>query len=163
MNIGSLLTKASRLHGDRLAIQYGEQQLTYTELNQRVGRLAKGLQTLGVRPGDRVALVQRNGPALFETLFACFRAGAVALPINVRLHPEEVAFICQDCEARVLVATDEYAASAFQARKQLPELQLVGVESIAGAIDYEKLLSTADPMTIDATVDPPLVSPRELC
>lgn len=40
MNIGSILTKASRLHGDRLAIQYGEQQLTYTELNQRVGRLA---------------------------------------------------------------------------------------------------------------------------
>jgi acyl-CoA synthetase (AMP-forming)/AMP-acid ligase II len=154
MNIGSLLTKASRLHGDRLAIQYGEQQLTYTELNQRVGRLAQALQTLGVRPGDRVALVQRNGPALFETLSACFRAGAVAVPINARLHPEEVAFICQDCEARVLVATDEYAASAFQARKQLPELQLVGVESIAGALDYEKLLSTTDPMTIDATVDP---------
>ena len=154
MNIGSLLTKASRLYGDRLAIQYGEQQLSYTELNQRVGRLAQALQTLGVRPGDRVALVQRNGPALFETLFACFRAGAVAVPINVRLHPEEVAFICQDCEARVLVATDEYVASAFQARKQLPELQLVGVESIAGAIDYEKLLSTADPMTIDATVEP---------
>src|SRR6266849_5409706 len=72
MNIGSLLTKTSRLHGDRLAIQYGEQQLTYTELNQRVGRLAQTLQTLGVRPGDRVALVQRNGPALFEALFACF-------------------------------------------------------------------------------------------
>src|SRR5260221_809639 len=154
MNIGSLLTKTSRLHGNRLAIQYGEQQLTYAELTQRVGRLTGALQTLGVRPGDRVALVQRNGPALFETLFACFRAGAVAVPINVRLHPEEVAFICQDCEARVLVATGEYAASAFQARKQIPELQLVGVESIAGAIDYEALLSAADPVTIDAEVDP---------
>jgi len=174
MNIGSLLTKASRLHGDRLAIQYGEQQLSYTELNQRVGRLAQALQILGVRPGDRVALVQRNGPALFETLFACFRAGAVAVPINVRLHPEEVAFICQDCEARVLVATGEYAASAFKARKQVPELQLVGVESIADALDYETLLSAADPVTIDAesiqmisrgfSIPPaPLVSPRELC
>src|SRR5205823_13323170 len=134
---GSRLTKASRIHSDRLAIQYGEQQLTYTELNQRVGRLARALQTLGVRPGDRVALVQRNGPALFETLFACFRAGAAVVPINVRLHPEEVAFICQDCEARVLVATGEYAASAFQAREQIAELQLVGVEHVAGALDYE--------------------------
>src|SRR6266480_3488446 len=132
MNIGSLLTKTSRLHGNRLAIQHGGQQLTYAEFTQRVALLARALQTLGVRPGDRVALVQQNGPALFETLFACFRAGAVAVPINVRLHPEEVAFICQDCEATVLVATDEYAASALQARKQLPELQLVGVESIAG-------------------------------
>src|SRR5438552_14323636 len=125
MNIGCLLAKTSWLYGSRLAIQHSEQQLTYTELNQRVGHLAQALQSLGVHPGDRVALVQRNGPALFETLFACFRAGAVAVPINVRLHPEEVAFICHDCKARVLVATGEYAASAFQARKQLPELQLV--------------------------------------
>lgn len=154
MNIGSLLTKTSRLYGNRLAIQYGEQQLTYAELNQRAGRLAQVLRTLGIRQGDRVALVQRNGPALYETIFACFRAGAVAVPINVRLHPEEVAFICQDCEARVLVATGEYEASAFQARKQRPELQLVGVESIAGALDYETLLSAAEPVTVDAEVDP---------
>ncbi|MFL5655116.1 MAG: acyl-CoA synthetase [Ktedonobacteraceae bacterium] len=154
MNTGSLLTKASRLYGNRLAIRYGEQRLTYAELNQRVGRLAQALQILGVRPGDRVAIVQRNGPALFETLFACFRAGAVAVPINVRLHPDEVAFICQDCEASVLVATGEYATSALQAHKQSPELQLVGVESIAGALDYETLLAAADPMTTDAEVDP---------
>src|SRR5260370_27643561 len=118
MNIGSLLTKASRLHGNRLAIHYGEQRLTYAELNQRVGRLAQSLQTLGVRPGDRVAIVQRNGPALFETLFACFRAGAAAVPLNVRLPPEEVAFISQASEARALGATDEYAAAPFQARKR---------------------------------------------
>src|SRR5260370_40553183 len=130
MNIGSLLTKTSRLHGNRPAIQYGEQQLTYATLTQRVGQLTRALQTLGVRTGDRVALVQRNGPALFQTLFACFRAGAVAVPINVRLHPEDAAFICQDCEARVLVATDEYAASAFQAPKQLPELHRLGVAMI---------------------------------
>jgi acyl-CoA synthetase (AMP-forming)/AMP-acid ligase II len=154
MNIGSLLTKTSRLYGNRLAIQHGEQQLTYAELTQRVGQLAQALQTLGVRPGDRVALVQRNGPALFETLFACFRAGAVAVPINMRLHPEEVAFICQDCKAKVLVATGEYATSALQARTQVPELQLVGVERIAGALDYESFLSAADPMTTDAEVDP---------
>ncbi len=154
MNIGSLLTKASRLHGNRLAIQYGEQRLTYAKLDQRIGRLAQALQILGVRPGDRVAIVQRNGPALFETLLACFRAGAVAVPINVRLHPEEVAFICQDSGTRVLVATGEYAASALQARKQIPELQLVGVESIAGALDYETLLSAADSLNADADVDP---------
>jgi len=154
MNIGSLLSKASRLQGDRLAIQHGEQQLTYAELNQRVGQLARALQSLGVCPGDRVVLVQRNGPAMFETLFACFRAGAAVVPVNVRLHPEEVAFICQDCKAKVLVATGEYATSALQAHKQMPELQLVGVESIADAFDYETLLSASDSMNADAEVDP---------
>src|SRR2546429_5729900 len=154
MNIGSLLSKASRLQGNQLAIQHGEQQLTYAELNQRVGQLARALQSLGVCPGDRVVLVQRNGPAMFETLFACFRAGAAVVPVNVRLHPEEVAFICQDCKAKVLVATGEYATSALQAHKQMPELQLVGVESIADAFDYETLLSASDSMNADAEVDP---------
>ena len=154
MNIGSLLSKASRLQGNQLAIQHGEQQLTYAELNQRVGQLARALQSLGVCPGDRVVLVQRNGPAMFETLFACFRAGAAVVPVNVRLHPEEVAFICQDCKAKVLVATGEYATSALQAHKQMPELQLVGVESIADALDYETLLSASDSMNADAEVDP---------
>ncbi len=154
MNIGSLLSKASRLQGNRLAIQHGEQQLTYAELNQRVGQLARALQSLGVCPGDRVVLVQRNGPAMFETLFACFRAGAAVVPVNVRLHPEEVAFICQDCKAKVLVATGEYATSALQAHKQMPELQLFGVESIADAFDYETLLSASDSMNADAEVDP---------
>ncbi len=154
MNIGSLLSKASRLQGNRLAIQHGEQQLTYAELNQRVGQLARALQSLGVCPGDRVVLVQRNGPAMFETLFACFRAGAAVVPVNVRLHPEEVAFICRDCKAKVLVATGEYATSALQAHKQMPELQLVGVESIADAFDYETLLSASDSMNADAEVDP---------
>src|SRR5689334_14187525 len=137
MNIGFLLTKASRLYDNRLAIQYGEQRLTYVELNQRVGRLAQALRTLGIQQGDRVAIVQRNGPALFETLFACFRMGATTVPINVRLHPDEVAFISQDCGVKVLLATGEYAESALRAREQTPGLLLVGVEDIPGADDYE--------------------------
>jgi len=52
------------------------------------------------------------------------------------------------------VATGEYATSALQAHKQMPELQLVGVESITGALDYETLLSAADSMNVDAEVDP---------
>lgn len=154
MNIGYLLTKASRLHGNRLAIQYGEQCLTYAELNQRVGRLAKALRTLGIQRGDRVAIVQRNGPALFETLFACFRIGATTVPINVRLHSDEVAFISQDCGVKVLIATGDYAESALRAREQTSELQLVGVDSIPDALDYESLLSAADPLTTDLDVDP---------
>lgn len=154
MNIGFLLTKASQLHGHRLAILYGEQQFTYAELHQRVGRVAQALRTLGTRQGDRVAILQRNGPALLETMFACFRIGATTVPINVRLHPEEVAFICQDSGVKVLVASSEYATSAVRAREQTPGLQLVGVGSIPGALDYEHLIADADPLTTDAEVDP---------
>jgi acyl-CoA synthetase (AMP-forming)/AMP-acid ligase II len=154
MNIGNLLTKASRLYGNRMAIHYGEQHLSYAELNERVGRLAQALRTLGIQPGDRVAIVQRNGPAVLETLFASFRIGATAVPINVRLHAEEVAFISQDCGARALVATAEYAESALRAREQTSELQVIGVGSIPDALDYEALLAAADPLKADVEIDP---------
>jgi len=154
MNIGALLTKVSRIHGERLALQYGEQRLTYAALQRRVGQLAQALCQLGVCRGDRVAMVQRNGPALYETLFACFRIGAAAVPINVRLHPEEVAFICQDSGARVLVATSEQAAAVRRAREVVAELQVVGVGGMAGALDYEGLLAAAEPLLSDAEVRP---------
>lgn len=154
MNIGSLLTKASRIHGNRPALMYGEQQFTYAQLNRRVGLLAQALRSLGIQPGERVAIVQRNGTALLETVFACFRAGATAVPINVRLHPDEVAFIAQDCGVKVLVATSDYAASALRAREQTPGMQLVAIGNIPHALDYESLFSAADPLMTDVEVDP---------
>src|SRR5205807_3349833 len=62
--------------------------------------------------------------------------------------------IGQDSTAEVLVATGKYATNAIRAHKQMPELQLVGVESIADALDYETLLSASDSMKADAEVDP---------
>ena len=62
-------------------------------------------RTLGLRPGDRVALAMTNNAEYLAVLFAIWRAGLVAVPVNAKLHPREIAFIASDCEARLCIAS----------------------------------------------------------
>ena len=80
MNIGSLLTQAARTFPQRPAIISGDRQSTYAEYNCRSNRLADALTRLGLRPGDRVALLMVNCPEMLEAMFACFKAGFGAVP-----------------------------------------------------------------------------------
>ena len=66
----------------------------------RAARLAGALVAGGLRRGDRVALVSRNVPAYIEALFGCWWAGLVAVPVNAKLHPKELAFVLADSGAR---------------------------------------------------------------
>jgi len=78
----------------------------HTEAN-----LAASLRRQGLVPGDRVALVSRNHPHYVEALFACWWAGLVAVPVNAKLHPKELAFVLDDSGARFAFADDAWQAS----------------------------------------------------
>ena len=77
-------------------------QLTYRELDQRAGRTTALLASLGIRQGDRVALLCRNRIEFFELLFACARLGAILVPLNWRMPAQELAPLLDDCGARWL-------------------------------------------------------------
>lgn len=79
-------------------------EVSYRELDDRGGRLARALLDAGVGPGDRVAYLGLNSPALIVTLLACSMVGAVFVPVNHRLAADEVADVLADCDPRVLVA-----------------------------------------------------------
>ena len=76
MNVAALLTKAAQTYPLRPALTFGDRRDTYKVFQARAGSFAGGLAALGVRTGDRVAILQPNGPALLETLFAAFTLGA---------------------------------------------------------------------------------------
>ena len=122
MNIGSLLTKAARSAPNHLAIVYGDLRRTYRETNDRANRLASALEKAGIRKGDRVAILQHNCPELLETMFAIFKCGAVAVPINARLHPKEFAYIVEDSGAKAVIFTDDFAAGLASIRDEMPEV-----------------------------------------
>ena len=88
---------------DRVALVFDGVERTYIELYERVARVAGALAAQGVRPGDRVAMLLHNGLEFPETLLACFRLGAIAVPINFRLTRAEIDYIRADCGAAVLV------------------------------------------------------------
>jgi fatty-acyl-CoA synthase len=104
------MERAIRVHGHRPAAVYGRRRLTYAELGARVQRLAGALGRAGVRPGDRVAFLAPNVPALLEAHFGVALAGAVLVAINTRLNAAEVGYILDHSGARMLFADAELAS-----------------------------------------------------
>jgi acyl-CoA synthetase (AMP-forming)/AMP-acid ligase II len=106
VNVASLLARQARA---RLALAQGERELTYGELADRVARLAGAFRQRGLEPGDRVGILQWNGPRLLETLLASLHGGFVAVPLNARATPHEAAQVLADAEPAVVVHGPEYA------------------------------------------------------
>src|ERR1700685_1363644 len=91
--IGDLLRRASFRDPDTIAICHRDITWTYRELEEVCNRLAAGLIDLGVRPGDRVAILSRNSHAFVALRYAVARIGGVLVPINFMLNANEVRFI----------------------------------------------------------------------
>jgi long-chain acyl-CoA synthetase len=115
MNLAHTLLRTAARVPQALAVEErGAVRLGYAQLADRVLRLAGALRDrLGVAPGNTVALVMQNSAAYVELLYACWAAGACAVPINVKLHPREVAFILDDAGARACFVTGEIDARAI--------------------------------------------------
>ena len=112
-NIGSLLTKRTYLNPDSEALfdVAQDRRFTYTELNARTNQVAHGLLSLGVRKGDRVALLMMNSHEFVSSFFAVAKIGAVIVPLNWRLVADELEFIVKDAGAVALIAGSEFDAS----------------------------------------------------
>jgi long-chain acyl-CoA synthetase len=139
MNIAGLLARSGRAFGDNPAIDVGERTLmTYRELAARAAALAGGLgNRLGLGRGDRVALLMTNCPAYFEIMLAAWHGGFVAVPINARLHADEVGYILRHSGARACFATASLADLAGALQPGLPDLRYV---IAAEGADYAGLL-----------------------
>ncbi|MEZ5282649.1 MAG: AMP-binding protein [Acidimicrobiales bacterium] len=111
MNLATWVIRNGVRYPDGPALAVGEEvHATWAQFATRVARIAGGLCTqLGLQTGDRVAIVMSNRPEYLEALFAIWHAGLVAVPVNARLHPDEVAFILEQSGARVAVADEEHA------------------------------------------------------
>jgi acyl-CoA synthetase (AMP-forming)/AMP-acid ligase II len=107
MNIAAHLSRAAALSPERPAIVSAEVARTYRELDERASRVASSLLRHGLSAGDRVAIVLRNGPDYLAILYGVLRAGMVAVPLNPRLHRDEVAGIARDCGCRAVFASPD--------------------------------------------------------
>jgi long-chain acyl-CoA synthetase len=85
----------------------GDRTVTFAELDERSNRVARGLEALGVRAGDRVAILDKSCLEYFELLFGAAKLNAVLVAVNWRLAPPEAAFIVNDAAAKVLVVGAE--------------------------------------------------------
>lgn len=156
MNISQLLTKTARLFPDKPAIIHGNRQLTYAQFNARVNRLANALVRLGLKPGANAAILQHNFTETYESLFACFKCGLGAVPINFRLHPREFAFMIDHSESRAVILSPEFNDSILGVRDLIPNApHLITLSGAGGELrDYESLLRDSPVEFSDRDVSP---------
>ena len=115
-NIGSLLTKRTLMNPTNEALYdvAQGQRFTYAELNDLTNQVANGLLAKGVKPGDRVALLLMNSTEFVTAFFAIAKIGAVIVPLNWRLVPDELEFILKDSGTTVLIAGAEFAPAVVE-------------------------------------------------
>jgi long-chain acyl-CoA synthetase len=136
--IAGLIRSQAEARPGKTAIAFAGRDVTYADLDRRSNQAAQALRAAGVGTGDRVALIDRNGPEFFELLFGTAKTGAVFVPVNWRLSPPEMAFIINDSTASVLVVGPE-AAEQLAAMGELPRVRTTMVVGT----DYENWLATA--------------------
>ena len=124
--------------------------LTYRELGKRVDRVANSLRALGVGPGDFVTVQLPNWWEFVVTSLACGRIGAIVNPVMPILRERELLYILNFCEAKVFIVPKlyrgfDYAAMAEGMRADLPHLKHLVVVDGDGAVNFERMLVSAEP------------------
>jgi fatty-acyl-CoA synthase len=148
----------ARLTPAKLAVRDSRRSLSYAQWHARANRLANALLGLGLNKGDRVALLAYNCAEWMEIYAALAAAGLVAVPINFRLTPPEVAYIVQHSEARAMIAQDELASLVQIVREDLPVMATAyiafGRELPEGWRSYESLIEAASEVQPKVDVRP---------
>jgi acyl-CoA synthetase (AMP-forming)/AMP-acid ligase II len=124
-NLARLLTWTARRLPQAPALRWRERVWSWAELDERVDRLAAALRAQGVAPGDRVLVHSRNSNVMFEAVWACWKAGAVFVPTNVRLTPAEAAYLGAASGAVAMLRDHGFTAHADAVRDASPACRLV--------------------------------------
>ena len=149
----SFLRRAATVYPNKTAVIHGDKRLTYKDFYQRSCRLASALSKRGIGPGDTVAVMAPNVPAMLEAHYGIPMLGAVLNALNIRLDAATIAFTLKHGEAKVLITDREFspviskALEAFDGDILVIDIDDPLAESgeLLGELDYETFLAEGDP------------------
>ncbi len=141
------LERAAFVYPQKTAVIDGDAHRTYPQFLDRVRRLGAALQDLGVRAGERVAVLAPNTSMVLEATFAVPRANGILCALNTRLSPDEIDYILGHCGATVLLHDHELDGLVERLATRIRRVRVARAdeEPRSGALDYEALLAGADP------------------
>jgi acyl-CoA synthetase (AMP-forming)/AMP-acid ligase II len=151
------LRYAKQQYPRRTAVVCNQESFTYAQFADRSRRLAGALRQAGVQPGDRVAFLSANCHRLLEAYYGVLEAGAVLLPLNIRLAESELSYILNDSGATILFVEKQFLRLVESFRTDIPNVkqicQLDGAPEAAwlSPRSYEALLQEATPYRADIT------------
>jgi fatty-acyl-CoA synthase len=148
----SFLERAAYVYPQRVSVIHGAQRHTWKETYARCRRLASALARRGIRPGDTVAAMLPNVPAMYEAHFGVPMCGAVLNTLNTRLDAQAIAFMLEHGEAKLILTDKEFSAATEKALKLVKRaVTVIDVEDPEfsggkrlGETNYEQLLAEGD-------------------
>ena len=160
--IGFWLTKREILTPEKEAVVDGPRRVNYRGLNRRVNRLSRGLQSMGMKSGDRLGILAYNSLEFVETLMAAAKLGLMVVPLNWRLTPNELGFIMGDSDAEALVFDPalEGLAQGLLEKVKIRNRVVFGPEGRLGARAYEPLLASQSELEPEPDKVPTLDTPH---
>lgn len=149
MHLTQTLHRAVQQDGNGVATVFGNRTRTWAESADRIARIAGGLRSLGVVPGDRVGMLGLNSDRYHEYLFATPWADAVVNPVNIRWSPQEIAYSFEDSGTSVLLVDDNFLGVVPELRALSPTLKTViycgDGDAPQGTLSFEEL-AHSDPV-----------------
>jgi len=148
-NIANIIARNGALSGlpDKTAViattKEGDKKFSYSQLNSRVNKLAHALLKSDIGKGDRVFVLLPNRIETLDVLLACLKIGAIYTPANFRLSSEEIVFLVNDVEPKILIYDSDYSEKVSQVlqeqKKPLPPIE-VGVHRLSDAKNYDEFV-----------------------
>lgn len=150
-NLGLLPDMVAQQNGDRTVFFFKDQEHSFEEFSRRSSKIASGLSNEGVEPGERVAMYIPNSIQFPETFFGIIKAGAVPVPLNLRMPSRTLSYIIEDSRAKILIASPiETSSSNPEAAKELKKSTCIEKLVLPGGegeetIDYNRLVEESNP------------------
>jgi acyl-CoA synthetase (AMP-forming)/AMP-acid ligase II len=151
---GDVYRRNAEFFPDRPAFLFEGALVTHAEYLRRVEKVAAGLAQLGVGPGDRVGVLSQNSLEMLDLIGAVALLGAILLPVNFRLTPDEIAFVLADGAPRVVVAGPDYHDAIVAMKAALPSVEhLIGIGPAHAELTPFAQLAGADARPPQIAVD----------
>ncbi|MFC9355866.1 long-chain-fatty-acid--CoA ligase [Rhodococcus sp. NPDC057014] len=151
--LSSIVDRAGKMFADQEVVEYSPSGVTRVKVGEvvaRARRLASALDALGIQPGDRIATLAWNSSRHIELFLGVPSMGAVLVPLNVRLHANDLEYIVRDSAPRALFVDASLVERLPEAAKAVDRIIIMDdggarADAVANALDYESLILSGDP------------------
>jgi len=130
LNIGEIVNVNANKYPNKLALKDTKRQLTFKELNERSNKLANGILKNGIKKGDKIAILSNNSIEFMEIYVAAAKGGFIIVPLNFRLHPDDISFIINNSDAKWLFVESRFYEATEKIWERAKELGFDNVQRV---------------------------------
>lgn len=156
INIGDLFRNRAQITPNKEAFIIKEKRYTFAEMNDQINKFANYLTSIGLQPGDRMALICKNNDYFITAFFAASKLGIITVPVNWRLAPKELAYILEHSGSSLIIYDSIFKDAVLSIKEQLPtELLLEVGDSAENSpfLDVLKERKNIEPQTTTSNDD----------